>query len=138
MLESKGYIIPARQILISPKVSGMIVKLDVEEGRRVKKDEVLAVLEDTDYKADRDHAAATLAAATRRLEELQAGNRPEEIQQSRHELAEMEAQLVQHESEYKRYTELHKTGAMSAEEFVAAENPLPRHHRPRGAAALRR
>lgn len=120
-LESKGYIIPARQILISPKVSGMIVKLDIEEGRRVKKDDVLAVLEDTDYKADRDHAAATLAAAARRSEELNTGNRPEEIQESRHELAEMEAQLLQYESEYKRNTELHKTGAISAEEFVAAE-----------------
>src|SRR3989339_1508097 len=31
-LESKGYIIPAHQILISPKITGMIVKLHVLEG----------------------------------------------------------------------------------------------------------
>src|SRR5437867_1855873 len=49
VLESKGYIVPAHQILVSPKVSGMIVQLNVEEGRRVAKGEVLAVLESTDY-----------------------------------------------------------------------------------------
>ena len=36
VLEAKGYIVPAHQILVSPKVSGMICQLDVEEGRRVK------------------------------------------------------------------------------------------------------
>ena len=38
-LEAKGYIVPAHQILVSPKVSGMIVKLNIEEGRRVGKGE---------------------------------------------------------------------------------------------------
>ena len=36
-LDSKGYIMPVQRILVSPKVSGMIVKLDILEGRRVKK-----------------------------------------------------------------------------------------------------
>jgi len=31
-LESKGYIVPAQQILVSPKVSGMIEKLYIREG----------------------------------------------------------------------------------------------------------
>ena len=51
-LESKGYIIPAHQILVSPKVSGMVESLRIEEGLRVKKGEVLAKLESVDYQAD--------------------------------------------------------------------------------------
>src|SRR6185312_7175825 len=53
-LESKGYIIPAHQILVSPQVSGRIETLMIKEGRRVKKVDVLAVLESTDYKADHE------------------------------------------------------------------------------------
>lgn len=62
-LESKGYIIPAQQILVSPKVSGMVVKLPIREGMRVAKDHVLAQLEDTDYQADNARAKATLELA---------------------------------------------------------------------------
>ena len=43
-LDSKGYIMPVQRILVSPKVSGMIVKLDILEGRHVKKGDVLAEL----------------------------------------------------------------------------------------------
>ena len=50
--ESKGYIIPAHQILVSPKVPGMLTMLKIEEGQRVKKDDILAQLETTDYEAD--------------------------------------------------------------------------------------
>ena len=52
ILDSKGYIMPVRRVLVSPKVGGMIVKLHVREGVRVKKGDVLAELEDIDYKAD--------------------------------------------------------------------------------------
>ena len=34
-LEAKGYIIPAHQILVSPKVGGMVVKLRIIESQRV-------------------------------------------------------------------------------------------------------
>src|SRR5947209_6773713 len=45
-LESKGYIIPAHQIQVSPiEVGGRVLELFVEEGKRFKKGDVLAVLE---------------------------------------------------------------------------------------------
>src|SRR5437763_1669689 len=58
-LEAKGYIIPARLIQVSPKVNGMVMKLDVVEGKRVKEGDILCVLEDIDYKADHARAEAT-------------------------------------------------------------------------------
>lgn len=66
-LESKGYIIPAHQILVSPKVSGMVVKLRIIESQRVKKGDILAELEDIQYRAERDRAKANLALAKARL-----------------------------------------------------------------------
>ena len=58
VLESKGYIIPAKQVLVSPKVSGMLMTLNIAEGQRVAQGDVLAVLEDTDYQADYARAVA--------------------------------------------------------------------------------
>jgi HlyD family secretion protein len=66
-LESKGYIIPAHQILVSPKVSGMVVKLRITESQRVKKGDILAELEDIIYTAERDRAKANLAQARAHL-----------------------------------------------------------------------
>ena len=66
-LESKGYVIPAHQILVSPKVSGMIVKMRITESQRVVKNEILAELEDIDYRADWERAKANLAQSRARL-----------------------------------------------------------------------
>jgi multidrug resistance efflux pump len=120
VLESKGYVIPAHQILVSPKVSGMIVKLHVLEGLRVSKGDVLAELEDIDYQADRDRAKASLNAAEKYLEELERGFRPDEISQARAELAESEVQRVQLEADYKRAAELFTRHVTSKEDYDAA------------------
>lgn len=125
VLESKGYIIPARQILVSPKVSGMIERLSLVEGQRVKRGDVLAVLESVDYQADVARAVATLAAARHRLTEYERGNRPEEIAQARADLAESEAQRVQLEADWKRAVALQRQEGMtaiSATDFETAES----------------
>lgn len=109
--ESKGYIIPAHQILVSPKVGGMIVSLNVEEGRRVTKGDILAELESTDYKSDLDRYQALVRLAREKLRELETGNRPEEISQAEEEWEEAKAQLVQADLQYKRDQELRKRSA---------------------------
>lgn len=122
VLESKGYIIPSRQILISPKVSGMIQKLNVLEGMRVTKGDILAQLEDIDYQADLRRAEGGLKAAQERLGELERGFRPEEISQAEAELAEAQAQLTQFEADFKRATELRAKNVISSEEFDTAQS----------------
>ena len=100
-LDSKGYIMPVQRILVSPKVSGMIVKLDILEGRRVKKGDVLAELEDVDYRADLAHAESSLEAARQRLAEIEA-MRPKEIGQAKAELERAKAELVQLKADFER------------------------------------
>jgi multidrug resistance efflux pump len=120
VLEWTGYIIPAHQILVSPKVNGMVVKLLITESQRVKKGETLAELEDTEFRADRDRAKATLESARQNLAELEKGYRPEEIEQARADLAEAEAQRVQLEADYKRAAELLGKKVLSQESYDSA------------------
>jgi multidrug resistance efflux pump len=122
VLEAKGYIVPRQQILVSPKVSGMIVKLDLEEGRRVTKGDVLAVLESTEYQAEYERALANVRLVESRLEELKNGNRPEEIRQAEAELEEARAQLVQLEAEWRRSSELRRRNSISEQDFELAES----------------
>lgn len=119
-LESKGYIIPAHQILVSPKVNGMVVKLRITESQRVHKGDVLAELEDTEFRADRDRAKALLESARQTLKEFERGYRPEEVDQARAELAEAEAQRVQLEADYKRTSELFAKRVLSREQYDSA------------------
>lgn len=122
VLDSKGYIVPVRQILVSPKVSGMIVKSYIQEGRRVTKGDVLAQLEDVDYQADCRRAQATLELARHRLSEIET-SRPKEVGAAEAELAEARAQLVQTSSEFERCKELIKSRtAISQQEFELAES----------------
>jgi multidrug resistance efflux pump len=121
-LDSKGYIMPVRQILVSPKISGMIVKSHILEGKHVKKGEVLAKLEDDDYQADFHRALATLELAQHRLSEIET-SRPKEIGAAEAELSEARAQLVQLKSDYERTKNLFENKqVLTKQDFELAES----------------
>lgn len=121
-LEAKGYIVPAHQILVSPKVNGMVLKLNVEEGMRLKQGDVIAVLEKIEYQADFERAQANVSLAKQRLRELENGNRPEEIKQADAEVAEALAQLNKAEADWKRAQELRPMNVISPQEFDLAKS----------------
>lgn len=121
-LEYSGYVVPAHQILVSPQVSGRLLKLNIEEGRRVTKGEVLAEIDRTEYQADLARARATLALNKQRLLELERGNRPEEIEQSRAELEEYTAQLAQLNAEYQRGKDLVRNRLIPSQDFEIIES----------------
>jgi multidrug resistance efflux pump len=121
-LDSKGYIIPVQRILVSPKVSGMIVKLDILEGRRVKKLDILAELEDIDYRADLAHAEAFLEATRQRLAEIVA-MWPREVGQAKAELERAKPDLVQLKADFERSRDLYlKQKAVSQLDYELAES----------------
>ncbi len=121
-LDCKGYITPVRQILVSPKINGMIVKSYILEGKHVQKGEVLAKLEDDDYQADFHRALATLELARHRLSEIET-SRPKEIGAAEAELSEARAQLVQLKSDYERSKELFENKqVLTKQDFELAES----------------
>jgi RND family efflux transporter MFP subunit len=65
LLTATGYLVADRQAKITPKISGKVVKLNVDTGMNVHRGDVLAVLESTNLKAQLDEANASLAEARR-------------------------------------------------------------------------
>lgn len=121
-LEAKGYVIAAHQILVSPQVSGRMLVFNIEEGMQVAKGDVLAEIESTEYRADEARAFATLELAKQRLLELERGNRPEEIEQAKAEMAEANAQLQQLEAEWKRATMLVRNKSITDQDYEISES----------------
>jgi multidrug resistance efflux pump len=116
-LESKGYIIPAHRILVSPKVSGMLTSLNVEEGVRVNKGDVLGTIESIEYEAELRRAKATRDLAAERLKELKAGGRREEIDRAKAELTEAEELQKRMEADLRRAEQLVQTRSVTQAEF---------------------
>ena len=71
ILTASGYLVARHQSVISSKIQGRLSALYVEEGSYVKKDEVIARLEDTDYKAAIVKAKADIEYAKANLAEMQ-------------------------------------------------------------------
>jgi HlyD family secretion protein len=117
VLESKGYFIPARKILVSPKVSGMLMNFKLEEGQRVNQGDILGVIESVEYKADVDRYSAMLDGAEQKLRELENGSRVEEVQQAQAEIAESQAMMPKLEADVNRSQQLIKTNGISQSQF---------------------
>jgi RND family efflux transporter MFP subunit len=60
LLNASGYVVAQRKAAVSSKATGRLEWLGVEEGSKIKKNEVIARLEDRDVAAARDEAAANL------------------------------------------------------------------------------
>jgi HlyD family secretion protein len=122
VLESKGYIIPEQQILVSPQVSGRIIELNFEAGQQVKKGFVLAVLDSTEYRADLARAKASLELSRQQHKEALIGNRPDEIRQAEADLAETKSNRDQAERNWKRKVELREKAIVTAQDLDDAKS----------------
>jgi RND family efflux transporter MFP subunit len=72
MLNASGYVVAQRKSALASKVTGRLIWLGVEEGSFVKKDQVVARLENQDVSASKDQAAANVNVARFNLEQAQA------------------------------------------------------------------
>lgn len=72
LLNASGYVVAQRKAAVASKVTGRIISLSVEEGSRVKKNEVIARMENEDALASRDQAEANLNVAHHNLEQVRA------------------------------------------------------------------
>jgi RND family efflux transporter MFP subunit len=62
-LDASGYIVARRQATVSSKVTGKVMEVLIEEGQRVKKDEVIARLDDSNYRTAYEQAKAQVGQA---------------------------------------------------------------------------
>ncbi|MBS1986254.1 MAG: HlyD family secretion protein [Bdellovibrionales bacterium] len=87
--------VQAHSVMLSSKVSGLVLKVNVEENQKVKAGEVLAKIDDRDY-------VNTLHQVESEFESLQ-------------------ARVADTEKNYKRLSDLVKSGAVSRQQFDTAE-----------------
>ena len=66
LLVATGYVVPQRKANISPRIGGRVAKIFIEDGSVVKAGQLIAVLEDADYKAQMLQAEADLRGAEAR------------------------------------------------------------------------
>src|SRR2546430_1220247 len=66
LLVATGYVVPQRKANISPRIGGRVSRIFVEDGSVVKAGQLIAVLEDADYKAQLLQAHADLRGAEAR------------------------------------------------------------------------
>ncbi len=102
LLNASGYVVPQRKAAVASKVTGRLVALSVEEGSRVKKGEVIGKLENEDVIAFSRQASSNLNVAEFNLEQVQ-------------------AELNDAASSFKRNQELLKNGYISQAEYDAGE-----------------
>jgi len=67
LLNASGYVVAQRKAAMASKITGRIIELNVEEGSRIKKGDVIARLENNDVTAARDQAAANVKASQANL-----------------------------------------------------------------------
>lgn len=121
-LESKGYIIPVHQIQVSPKVSGMVIELNIEEGMQVQEGvTILAKIETTEYQAEFDRVKGMKEAALHRWQELWK-YREDEVRQAKAELDDTMAQRDQFFQEWKRNYSLRAINVVAPKDYEQAES----------------
>ncbi len=71
ILDASGYVVARRQATVASKITGKMVELDIEEGDHVKQGQVIARLDDTNFRAALDAARAQLDYARSGLAETE-------------------------------------------------------------------
>jgi RND family efflux transporter MFP subunit len=103
VLNASGYVTARRAATVSSKVTGKVTEVLIEEGMKVKADQIVARLDDSNIKTSLDVAQAQLASAKAAL-------------------AETEAQLKNANLEFHRTSELAKQNIASPSDVDLAES----------------
>ncbi|MEN9273587.1 MAG: efflux RND transporter periplasmic adaptor subunit [Gloeomargarita sp. DG02_4_bins_56] len=119
-IPASGRVEPDQRVNLSPKVSGQLVALYVEQGERVRQGQVIARMDDRELQTRRQQAQANLAQAEARLLELERGNRPEEIAQVRAQVQAARSRYELARQRRQRNQELLAQGAIAQDTLDAA------------------
>src|SRR5437879_8920594 len=113
ILSATGYIVPHHTINVNSKVTGRLKWIGVEKGDLVKAGQILVRLEDEEFSAQYQQARGAADSARAYLDEPQHGSRPEEIDQSQHNLDEARATWANDKLTLDRTRDLANQGVVS-------------------------
>jgi membrane fusion protein (multidrug efflux system) len=115
--------VEAHSVLISPKVSGFISEAPVDDNQPVKAGQNLARIDPRDYQTALDQARANVAAVQASIDILnqQITQQGLTVEQARQLVASDQAALVFSQQDFKRYTDLARTGSGTVQRAQQAE-----------------
>jgi HlyD family secretion protein len=116
-VSASGTVKPERSINISPKTSGVLKSLLVQEGDTVKKGQIIAYMDNSNVQGQLLEAKGKVASAQANLQKLRSGNRSQEIAQAQARLSRTQATLIQAEDDLRRHESLYRAGAISRQSF---------------------
>lgn len=118
--------IEAHESVVSFKVQGRIVALPIEEGQYVKQGDLLARLDDDDYRQQVGVDEATVRTREAELELALAGSRVQEIQAAKQTLLDAQADLELKQKDFRRRQALLAEQGVSREDVDSAASQLKR------------
>ena len=119
-----GTVIPARTSDVGSAVDGRLADFPIVDGKHVTEGEPIAGLLRGLLEIEREGAVAELDRCRQMLTELEAGSRPEEIEQARAAVAGFEARLAYAHSRVKRLDRLAARGTSTQDELQDAQTEL--------------
>jgi len=130
-LEITGTLEAERRADVASKLTGKVDRVFAVEGRSVAAGQVLAVLDQKDYRAQVAQAEAGVRAASAnvgvsraRLAALRAGSRPQELRQAEQSVRQAKASLDNATLNYNRMRDLAAEGALAQQQMDAAQLQL--------------
>lgn len=93
-IDASGTIRPIQTVNLSPKTSGRLLELYVQQGDRVQKGQIVARMDAAELQSQLARAKAGVARAQARLLEVQRGNRPEEVAEAEARVARARADVA--------------------------------------------
>lgn len=122
LIAAPGRVEPiSEEIKLGAEISGKLRAVMVEEGDRVSQGQVIAVLEDSDYRARLAAAEADLMQRQAELRRVVNGSREQERREARAAIKEAEATMENARTEWLRRQSLQRTGDIPREETERAE-----------------
>lgn len=104
------------------KVGGRLAKRPVDEGESVKAGQIIARLEDSEYRDEKSARAAEMRAARSGLADIKAGSRNEEIAQGEAALARLRADAERIEKDTARAEQLFRREVIAQKDLDAARS----------------
>ena len=116
-ISASGTATPLQEVNLSPKTSGRLAQLYVDQGDRVEQGQILARMDEREIQTSLDQSTANLAQAEARLALARAGSRPEEIAQAEAQVDVAQSQATLTREQSKRYQNLATQGAISRDQL---------------------
>jgi membrane fusion protein (multidrug efflux system) len=118
--------VDAHSAVISPKISGYLADVAVDDNQPVKAGEVLARIDPRDYQTALDQARANVAAAQASIATLtqQIAQQSLVVEQARQQVASDQAALIYSQQDFQRYTDLAHTGYGTVQRAQQAQSDV--------------